>query len=110
MRTLEEIGFLDRAVPSGSRYKPTEDGLRRKPIRFQFGSDYAPAFIAANRGAAAARGGLLPLGSAGTGPDSHRASTGSAGLETLRGPKARAKRIGLCYGPVSEKRPSSTSL
>jgi hypothetical protein len=56
IRTLEEIGFLDRAVASGSRYKATEEGLRRKPILFQFGSDYAPAFIAANRRSAAARG------------------------------------------------------
>src|SRR3954447_12171918 len=30
IRTLEEVGFLDRAIPpSGSRYKPTEDGLQR---------------------------------------------------------------------------------
>jgi len=54
---LEEIGFLDRAMASGSRYKATEDGLRRKPILFMSGTDYAPAFIAANRRAAAARGG-----------------------------------------------------
>jgi hypothetical protein len=56
IRVLEEIGFLDRAVASGSRYKATEDGLHRKPILFMFGADYAPAFIAANRRAAAARG------------------------------------------------------
>lgn len=56
IRTLEEIGFLDRAVTSGSRYKATEDGLRRKPIRFHFGAEYAPLFIAANGRAAAARG------------------------------------------------------
>jgi hypothetical protein len=56
IRTLEEVGFLARFVTSGSRYKPTEEGLRRKPIPFQFGSDYAPLFIAANRRAAAARG------------------------------------------------------
>lgn len=57
IRVLEEIGFLDRALASGSKYKPTEEGLRRKPILFQFGSEYAPAFIAANNRAAAARGG-----------------------------------------------------
>ena len=55
IRVLEEVGFLDRAMASGSRYKATEDGLRRKPILFMFGADYAPAFIAANRRAAAAR-------------------------------------------------------
>ncbi len=57
IRVLEEIGFLDRSVASGSRYKATEDGLRRKPILFTFGPEYAPAFIAANRRAAAAHGG-----------------------------------------------------
>src|SRR4051812_32971933 len=57
IRTLEEIGFLDRAIPvPGSRYAVTPDGLHRKPVLFVFGADYAPAFIAANRRAAAARG------------------------------------------------------
>jgi hypothetical protein len=56
IRTLEAVGFLARFVTSGSRYKATEEGLRRKPIPYQFGSDYAPLFIAANRRAAAARG------------------------------------------------------
>ncbi len=49
IRTLEAVGFLERAIsPSGSRYKATEEGLHRKPILFVFGSEYAPAFIAAN--------------------------------------------------------------
>jgi hypothetical protein len=56
IRVLEEVGFLARAVTSGSCYKATEEGLRRKPIPFQFGSDYAPLFIAANTRAAAAQG------------------------------------------------------
>src|SRR5918994_218454 len=56
IRTLEDVGFLDRALASGSRYKATEEGLRRKPILFMFGTDYAPAFIAANARAEAARG------------------------------------------------------
>jgi hypothetical protein len=44
IRVLEEVGFLDRAIPaSGSRYKATEDGLHRKPILFVFGSDYGSA-------------------------------------------------------------------
>jgi hypothetical protein len=57
IRVLEAIGFLDRALSSGSPYKATEDGLRRKPVLFTFGSDYAPAFMAANNRARAARGG-----------------------------------------------------
>src|SRR3954452_8095262 len=55
IRTLEEVGFLDRAVASGSTHKLTPDGLPRKPVLFMFGSDYGPLFIAANRRAAAAR-------------------------------------------------------
>jgi hypothetical protein len=51
--TLEQIGFLDRALTSCSRYEATEDGLRRKPIRFQFGLEYFPLFDAANKPAAA---------------------------------------------------------
>jgi hypothetical protein len=50
------VGFLERALASGSPYKPTADGLRRKPILFVFSAEYAPAFVAANTRAAAARG------------------------------------------------------
>jgi hypothetical protein len=55
IRTLEAIGFLDRALASGSRYQATEEGLHRKPIRYVFGSEYAPRFIAANKRVAMAR-------------------------------------------------------
>src|SRR4051812_38760541 len=55
IRVLEEVGFLDRAVRSGSTHQPTPDGLHRKPVLFMFGSDYGPLFSAANRRAAAAR-------------------------------------------------------
>jgi hypothetical protein len=55
--TLEAVGFLDRGIaPTGSRYKATEDGLRRKPILFMFGTEYAPLFLAANKRVRAARG------------------------------------------------------
>src|SRR5215218_523436 len=55
IRTLEEVGFLDRAVASGSTHKPTPDGLHRKPVLFMFGAEYGPLFGAANRRAQAAR-------------------------------------------------------
>src|SRR4051812_47210967 len=55
IRALEEVGFLDRALASGSTHRPTPDGLHRKPILFMFGSGYGPLFSAANRRAAAAR-------------------------------------------------------
>src|SRR3954468_16108466 len=54
IRTLEEVGFLDRAVVSGSTHKPTPDGLHRKPVLFMFGRDYGQLFGAANKRAAAA--------------------------------------------------------
>src|SRR5215208_3168977 len=55
IKVLEEIGFLNRAMRSGSTHQPTPDGLHRKPVLFMFGSDYGPLFSAANRRAAAAR-------------------------------------------------------
>src|SRR5215212_2958490 len=55
IKTLEEVGFLDRAVRSGSTHQPTPDGLHRKPVLFLFGSDYGPLFSMANKRAAAAR-------------------------------------------------------
>lgn len=78
IRALEEIGFLDRTVTSGSRYKPTEEGLRRKPIRFQFGSEYALLFIAANQRAAAGRDRRSEARRSEVLVSSHRASTASA--------------------------------
>ena len=57
IRTLEAVGFLERALLlSSSRYKATEHGLHRKPILFVFGTEYAPLFRAANKRVRAARG------------------------------------------------------
>jgi hypothetical protein len=88
---LEAVGFLERALaPSGSRYKATEDGLHRKPILFVFGSEYAPAFLAANRRAQAARGGdrrdrrLQPS-------TPSRPSTGLLEPRPLKGPKSKSE-------------------
>ena len=56
IRALEEVGFLDRAVASGSKHKLTVEGeLHRKPVAYQFGSDYAAAFGLANKRARLAR-------------------------------------------------------
>src|SRR5215218_2760632 len=55
IRTLEEVGFLDRTVASGSTHRPTPDGLHRKPVLFLFGSEYGVLFSAANRRATAPR-------------------------------------------------------
>src|SRR5215204_2241934 len=49
IKALEEVGFLDRAVTGGRTHKLTaQDELHRKPILFQFGTEYAPIFIRAN--------------------------------------------------------------
>jgi hypothetical protein len=88
IRVLEEVGFLDRALSSGSNYKPTEDGLHRKPIPFVFGSQYAPLLIAANRRAAAARG--RPEGARRTGtPDSVRRLSAAPARPPLKSPKLK---------------------
>lgn len=92
IRVLEEVGFLDRALaPSGSRYQATEEGLRRKPILFAFGSEYGPAFLRANSRAAAARGGgahnRRPIP-----PDPvRRPSTAPAEARPLKSPKGKSE-------------------
>jgi hypothetical protein len=48
IRTLEEIGFLDRQEMRGSRFQRTEAGLHRRPISFRFGADYRQEFLLAN--------------------------------------------------------------
>ena len=45
IKALEEVGFLDRAVTGGRTHKLTaQDELHRKPILFQFGTEYAPIY------------------------------------------------------------------
>jgi hypothetical protein len=56
IRVLEEVGFMDRAVAGGRTHKLTEAGeLHRKPVKYQFASDFAVLFTAANARARAAR-------------------------------------------------------
>src|SRR5215212_720911 len=92
IRVLEEVGYLDRAVASGSTHKLTPAGeLHRKPVLFMFGSDYAPLFDAANRRAAAARerrscGGRVP------GPAAlRRACTSPPAACPLNSPKNKSR-------------------
>jgi hypothetical protein len=93
IRVLEEIGFLDRAVSSGSKYKATEDGLRRKPIRFEFGSEYAPAFIKANGRAAAARGGRSGERRAITPTSAPRPSRAFPEAQKTNSPKCKSEAV-----------------
>jgi hypothetical protein len=56
IRVLEEVEFLDRAVAGGRTHKLTDAGeLHRRPILYQFASDFAALFGAANARARAAR-------------------------------------------------------
>jgi hypothetical protein len=92
LRVLEEIGFLDRAIPpSGSKYKATEDGLHRKPILFAFGSEYGPAFIRANARAAAARGGNSLERRPITPTSTSRPSTALSMARPLNSPKSKSE-------------------
>ena len=93
IRVLEEIGFLDRAVSSGSKYKATEDGLRRKPIRFVFGSEYAPAFLKANGRAAAARGGHPGERRTITPARPPRPSVASSEAQKINSPKCKSEAV-----------------
>jgi hypothetical protein len=50
IRTLIKVGFLVRdIVKAGSRYKPTPDGLRRKPVLHRFGVEFGVLFAKANQ-------------------------------------------------------------
>jgi hypothetical protein len=90
IRTLELVGFLDRAMASGSPYRPTLDGLRRRPVLYQFGSDYGPAFRAANKGAAAARGRRERTQPTGPVPVL-RPSAGFSAARGLKSPKSKSE-------------------
>jgi hypothetical protein len=106
IRVLEEVGFLARFVTSGSRYKATEDGLRRKPVPFQFGPDYAPLFIAANRRAAAARGGRE--GARRTqAPETARGPSLASALKSPKG-KSEAERE-VIMGEITRRPPAAAS-
>lgn len=58
--TLENIGFIDRETPQGSRYRATDAGLHRKPVLYRFGSGYREAFDKANTRSRISRGGMAP--------------------------------------------------
>jgi hypothetical protein len=97
IRTLEAVGFLDRAIAGGSTHKKTSDGeLHRKPILFRLGAEYAPAFIAANRRAAAARGRHSGERRTLTPSTAQRSSTGDFQASPTKSPKA----TGVSESPV----------
>src|SRR3954454_10438863 len=104
IRTLEEVGFLDRAVASGSTHKPTPEGLHRRPVLFLFGSDYGPLFSMANKRAAAARERRTPPANA------PRPSTGVLKAQPLNSPKNKdSEAEKVLMGEISSKLPKPSS-
>src|SRR3954447_11933040 len=91
IRTLEEVGFLDRAVRSGSTHQPTPDGLHRKPVLFMFGSDYGPLFSAANKRAQAARERRSGARRGSVLASSPRPSAGLPAARPLNSPKSKSR-------------------
>jgi hypothetical protein len=103
--TLEAIGFLERALaPSGSKYKATEEGLHRKPILYVFGPEYAPAFLAANRRAQAARGGDRRARRVLTPAPVSRPSVSLPDAQPTKGPKSRFQaEPKVIMGPIAKE-------
>jgi hypothetical protein len=106
IRALEAVGFLDRAISDkGSRHKLTGAGeLHRKPVLFQFGSDYAVSFSRANQRAQAARErhshgrrALNPV-------TASRASTGFQSPAALSSPKDKGSEAAKVF--MGELRPT----
>ena len=106
IRTLEEVGFLDRAVASGSTHKPTSDGLHRKPVLFLFGSDYGPLFSAANKRAQAARERRSGLRRTRTLANPPRPSTGFRKAPLLNSPKNKESEADrVIMGEITQRSP-----
>src|SRR4051794_22427339 len=99
IRALENVGFLDRAVTAGSTHRPTSDGLHRKPVLFQFGSEYASSFSMANKRAQKARE-RQSQGRRCAGPVmSKRARTGLLRALPLSSPKSKGSEASKVLGP-----------
>src|SRR5215210_4589998 len=106
IRTLEEVGFLDRAVSSGSTHTPTPDGLHRKPVLLMFGSEYGPLFSAANRRAAAARERRSGLRRTSTPAKLLQPSTGLPRTRSLNSPKHKDSEADkVLMGEITPKPP-----
>src|SRR5206468_4838826 len=107
IRTLEEVGFLDRAVISGSTHKPTPDGLHRKPALFMFGSEYGPLFSAANKRAAATRERRSGARRTQTLANPARPSTGFLRARPLNSPKNKSSEAEKVFmGEIRPKPPN----
>jgi hypothetical protein len=105
--TLEEVGFLDRVVTSGSTHKPTPDGLHRKPVLFMFGSEYGPLFSRANNRAAAAREWRLGARRTPTLANPPRPSTAFLKARPLKSPKNKSSEADkVLMGEIRPRSPA----
>ncbi len=109
IRVLEEVGFLDRAVAGGRTHKLTDSGaLHRKPVMFQFGSDYAGLFVAANTRARAARERRSRRGAADPPARSQRPPAASCAASLTKSPKGKERSGKQVYlGEISSRPPAA---
>ena len=96
----------------GSPYQPTPEGLRRKPVEFQFGTDYVPLLVAANRRAASARerrllARPLPMPGGPVRPSTAPPPTLVPGARTLNSPKIKLSEATVVY--LGENRTTTPS-
>ena len=112
VRALETVGFsTGPCLEKGSAYRAVGPAgeLHRKPVLFRFGSEYAPLFAAANKRAAAARGGRERARRQKAQLQFHGRLRPAQRLRRLSRPKARAKRKQGAYGRGSQT-PSRIAL
>jgi hypothetical protein len=111
IRTLEAVGYLERAIPpKGSRHRLTSGGeLHRKVILFAFGGDYAPHFIKANRRAAAARGRAPGERRSIPAETARQPSVGIPVTSPLKSPKGKSVAVSqVIMGELRKRPPSPT--
>src|SRR3954451_6701478 len=112
IRALEAVGFLDRAISDkGSRHKLTGAGeLHRKPVLFQFGSDYAISFSQANTRAQKARERQLHTRRASVSATASHFSVATAAPTVLRSPKLKTSEAArVLMGELTPKPPEPIS-
>src|SRR4051794_20182055 len=112
IRALEEAGFLDRAIRGkGSRHRLTGAGeLHRKPVLFQFGSDYAASFSQANQRAQKARGRQVHARWASVSAIASRSSAATAAPTVLSSPKLKTSEAArVLMGELKPKSPEPIS-
>ncbi len=109
IRVLEDVGFLDRAVAGGRTHKLADSGaLHRKPIKYQFTSDYAGLFVAANTRARAARERRSRRQASELPARPQRPLAGACGARFVSSPKNKDSEATKVYlGEISSRPPAA---